>query len=97
MRVNQDYDNPQITHNASPATLIIYFETVLKESDDLVILGVIFDSMMTFEKYLRSVYRAGFQRLDKFRKSWRVFHDRLLLGICFWGFVLQVLEYCSAV
>ena len=29
--------------------------TVLKESDDLVILGVTFDSKMTFEKDLRSV------------------------------------------
>ena len=27
--------------------------TVLKESDDLVILGVTFDSKMTFEKHLR--------------------------------------------
>ena len=31
---------------------------VLKESDDLVILGVTFDSKMTFEKHLRSVSRA---------------------------------------
>ena len=30
-------------------------------------------------------------------KSWRVFHDKLLMGRCFWGFVLPVLEYCSAV
>ena len=29
--------------------------------------------------------------------SWRVFHDKLLIGRCFWGFVLTVLEYCSAV
>ena len=31
------------------------------------------------------------------RKSWRVFHDRSLIGRCFRGFVLPVLEYCSAV
>ena len=30
--------------------------TVLKESDDLVILGVTFDSKMTFLKHLRSVW-----------------------------------------
>ena len=36
---------------------------MLKESDDLVILGVIFDSKMTFEKHLRSVSRAASQRL----------------------------------
>ena len=71
--------------------------TVLKESDDLVILGVTFDSKMSFEKHLRSVSRAASQRLCNLRKSWRVFNDRSLLGRCFPGFVLPVLEYCSAV
>ena len=71
--------------------------TVLKESDDLVILGVTFDSKMTFENHLRSVSRTDSQRLGILRKSWRVFHDRSLLGRCFRGFVLPVLEYCSAV
>ena len=70
---------------------------MLKESDDLDILGVTFDSEMTFEKHLRSVSRAYSQRLGILRKSWQVFHDRLLLGRCFIGFVLPVLEYCSAV
>ena len=37
--------------------------TELKESDDLVILGVTLDSTMTFEKHLRSVCRAASQRL----------------------------------
>ena len=71
--------------------------TVLKESDDLVILGVTFDSQMTFEKHLRSVSKAASQRLGILRnKSWRVFHDRALLGRCFrvlscqfWSIVLQ--------
>ena len=71
--------------------------TVLKEYDDLVILGVTFDSKMTFEKHLRSVSRAALLRLGILRKSWRVFHDRSLLRRCFRGFVLPVLEYCSAV
>ena len=70
--------------------------TVLKESD-LVILGVTFDSKITFEKHLRSVSRAASQRLGILRKSWQVFHDRVLLGRCFRGFVLPVLGYCSAV
>ena len=65
--------------------------TVIKESDDLDILGV------TFEKHLRSVSRAASQKLGILRKSWWVFHDRLLIGRCFWGCVLPVLEYCSAV
>ena len=66
-------------------------------SDDLVILGVTFDSKMTFEKHLRSVSRAAFQRLGILRKSWRVFHDRSLLVRCFRCFVQPVLEYCSTV
>ena len=66
---------------------------MLTESHDLVILGVTFDSKMAFEKHLRSVSRAASQRLGALRKSWQVFHDRLLLR----GFVLPVLEYCSVV
>ena len=71
--------------------------TVPKESDHLDILGVTFDSKLTFEKHLRSVSRAASQRLGILMKSWRVFHDRLLIEGRFWGFVLPVLEYCSAV
>ena len=71
--------------------------TVLKESNDLVILGVTFNSKMTFEKHLRSVSRGASQRLGILRKSWRVFHDRSLLARCFrvflscqfWSIVLQ--------
>ena len=77
--------------------------TVLKKSDDLVILGhfghlnVTFDSKLTFEKHLRLVSRAASQRLSILRKSRRVFHDGSLLERCFRGFVLPVLEYCFAV
>ena len=71
--------------------------TVLGESVDLDILGVTFDSKLTFEKNLHSVSRAASQRLGILRKSWRVFHDRAFLGRCFQDFVLPVLEYCYAV
>ena len=81
--------HPQLT----PLTLD---GTVLKESTDLVILGVTFDAKMTFAKHVRSVSRAAAQRLGIMRKSWQVFHDRSLL-LSFWSFVLPVLEYCSAV
>ena len=82
-------------HPQSPTLTI--GETVLKESDDLVILGVTFDSKMTFGKHLCSVSRAASQRLGILRKTWQVFHDRSLLGRCFRGFVLPVLEYCSVI
>ena len=47
-------------------------------------------------EHLHLVSRAASERLGILRKSWRVFHDRSLLGRCFLGFVLPVLEYCSA-
>ena len=82
-------------HPKSP--LLTIGGTVLKEFDNIVILGVTFDSKLTFEKRLHSVSRAASQRLGILRKSWQVFHDRSLLGRCLRGFVLPVLEYCSAV
>ena len=78
-------------HPQSP--LLTIGGTVLKESD--YILGVTFDSKLTFEMYLRLVSRAASQRLGILRKSWRVFHDRSLLERCFRGFVLPVLQ-CGA-
>ena len=68
---------------------------MLKESAVLVILGVLFDAEMTFEKHICSC--AAAQSLVIMRKSWQVFHDRSLLLRFFWSFVPPVLEYCSAV
>ena len=92
---NMTVSRSRTMHLQSP--LLTIGGTVLKESDDHVILGMTFDSKMTFEKNLRSVSRAAAQRLCILRKSWRVFHDRSLLERCFRGFVLPVLEYCSTV
>ena len=51
----------------------------MKESDDLVILGVSFDAKMTFKKYHCFVSaRVATQRLGIMKKSWQVFHDRSL-------------------
>ena len=65
-------------HPQSPALTI--GGTVLKESDDLVILGVTYDSKMTFEMHLRSISRAVSQRFGNLRMSWQVFHGRHFLG-----------------
>ena len=84
-------------HPQSPPLTVTIGGTVLKESDGLVILGVTFDSKLTFEKHLHLVSRAASQRLGILRKSWLVFHDSSLLERCFRGFVVPVLEYCSEV
>ena len=80
-----------------PQSPVLTIGSAELESDDLVISGVTFDSKMTLEKHLRTVSRVASQSLGILRKSWQVFHDRLLLGRCFRSFVLPVLEYCSAV
>ena len=86
--------SPTVYPQLTPLTLD---GTVLKESADLVILGVTFDAKMTFAKHLRSVSSAAAQKLGIMLKSWQEFHDRLLLLRSFWSYVLTVLEYCSAV
>ena len=81
-------------HPQSPALTI--GGTVLKESDDLVILGVTFDSKLNFGKHLRAVSRAASQQLGILRMSWQVFNNILILRRCSRGFVLPVLQYCFA-
>ena len=101
MKLNKGKNNTMIVSRSSTmhtqSTPLTIGGTVMKESHDLVILGVTLDSKMTLEKHLRSVSRAASQRFGVLRKSWRVFHDRSLLGNCFLDFVLPVLEYHSAV
>ena len=62
---------------------------VMKESDDLVILGVTFDSKMTIEKHLRSVSRAASQRLGILRKSHLLGGAFGVLSCRFWSIVLE--------
>ena len=69
--------------------------TGLKESDDLVILGVTFDSKMTFEKHLHLVSRAASQRLG-ILKSWQCSMINHFLGAAF-GVLSCHFGYCSTV
>ena len=62
------------------------------------IFGVTFDATMTFEKHLRSFYRATSQRLGILRKSWQVFYDLSVLERYLRGLNLDRLGvYSSAV
>ena len=69
--------------------------TVLKESDDLVILGVTFAFKTTFDKHLRSVSRAASEWHGILRKSRHVFYDRLgdAFTVLFCPFLVM---FCSA-
>ena len=74
MKLNASKTNPMIVSRSRTmhpqSTAFTIDVTVLKESDDIVILGVTFDSNMTFETHLCSVSRAASQRLGILRKSW---------------------------
>ena len=81
-------------HPQSPPLTI--GRTILKESDDRILLGVTFDHKMTLEKHLHLVSRTASPRLVILKKSWRVFHDGSPLERCFrvlscpfWSTVLQ--------
>ena len=84
MKLNASKTKTMIVSRSQPPALTIG-GTVLKESDDLVILGVTFDSKMTFEKHLRSVSRAASQWLGILRScslSLLSFYGLVLWG---WG------------
>ena len=92
MKLNASKSNTMIVsrsrtvHSMSP-TLTIEGK-VLKESDDLVILGVTFASKMILRSIVPRFPQQILKGIGILRKSWQVFHDRLLLGRCFRGFVL---------
>ena len=60
-----DYDSLQVTYDASPITLITCCGAVLKKSDNLEIMGLTFDSKITFENHLCSVPRAAMAGLTE--------------------------------
>ena len=74
----------QITPNAPQSPPLTINGTVMKDSDDLDILGVTFDSNVTFVKHLHSVTRAASQIHCTLRKSWRVVMIDRFLGNAFW-------------
>ena len=64
---------------------------------NLNILGVKFDSRLTFEDHVRSIISCVSQRTGILRLSKHVFVDTSVLLRCYYAFVLQILEYGSPV
>jgi len=86
------------SRTVNPPAPALYLDGVeLKNVKSLVILGVTFDSKLTFAEHLRSVSKSVPQRIGILRKSRKVFRDSQVLLGCFNCFLLPVLEYCSAV
>ena len=65
-KLDEDYYSLQVTNNLSPVTPLTIGGTVLKESDDLHILGVTFDSIMI----LSCIFALFPEHLLKVLASW---------------------------
>ena len=70
---------------------------VLANSSSLKILGVIFDSRLTFELHIRQMVSSASQKIGIIRKGFSLFHDNNINKVCFISFLLPILEYCAPV
>ena len=72
-------------------------DTILENVSELRILGLIFDTKLTFEKHIRSVVSSAVQKLGILRLTWSIYQDADIVARCFWSLILPVVEYCSPV
>ena len=69
----------------------------LKESSELIILGVTFDPKLSFERHVRSVAASASQNIVIMRRGLKIFDSFEVVYRCFNSFMLPVLEYASVV
>ena len=69
----------------------------IQASPNLGILGVKFDSKLTFEDHVCDIVSRVSQGILILRLVNRIFVDASLLLHCYFAFVLTILEYCSPV
>jgi len=69
----------------------------LKKPAELEILGVSFDSKLTFERHIRSVASSASQRIGLMRRAFKIFDSADVVQHCFRSFMLPILEYASVV
>ena len=72
-------------------------DIALKETSELIILGVTFDPKLTFERHVKSVASSASQRIGLLRRAHSIFDSAEVLQHCFRSFMLPILEYASAV
>ena len=69
----------------------------IRASPNLDILGVNFDSKLSFEDHVHSIVSSVSQRIGILRLVKRIFVDTSVILRCYYAFVLPILEYCSPV
>ena len=70
---------------------------IIENVDKIKLLGVTFDSKITFNCHLRNITSAVSQKIGILRKCWQVYRDDALVLKCFYAFILPFFEYCSSV
>ena len=71
--------------------------TSLAESEYLTILGVTFDSHLTFQQHLMNVSTNAARKPGIVHKASYIYNNENTNLTCFRSFVLPLLEYCSSV
>ena len=69
----------------------------IQASPNLDILGVKFDSMLTFEDIVRIIVSRVSKRIGIMRLAKHIFVDTSALLRCYFEFILTIIEYCSPV
>ena len=83
--------------NVPPHPPLCVNNTFLSESQFLTILGITFDSRLTFEEHLANVSATAARKLGIVRKASYIYNDEEINATCFRSFVLPLLEYCSPI
>ena len=76
---------------------LVLFSVSICASPNLDILGVKFDSRLTFEDHVRSIVSRVSQRIGNLRLVKHVFVDTSVLLRCYYALFSQILEFCSRV
>ena len=88
--------NRSRTVNPQHGDLVLYGVSICG-SPNLNILGVKFDSWLTFEDHMRGIISRDSQGIGILRLVKRVFVDTSVLLRCYYAFVVLFLEYCSPI
>ena len=70
---------------------------MLTDCSTIKLLGVIFDSKLTFESHIRNMASAIAQKIGILRKCRRIYEDDSIVKHSFFSFILPHFEYCAPV
>ena len=76
---------------------IVLDDTTIENVEMLRLLGVIFDSKLTYECHISTVTRTVSQKLGILRKGWQTYRDDAIVLKSFYSFILPFFEYASPV